>query len=194
MPCVSELRCICGDTTSANTARRENGHSTLLSSLSTISMATRRMTRSAVSAIQRNNVELVARQPVGAPPKKKSKLLSGESFAQDSASVEGKSKHKVWLDSVSDVCPQVQQTVGQASVSGTGSVTVSHLAPKAKKGKAKGKAKANDEEHDRNQFLPRLDSPWKIGAHVSAAGGVENAVVNASSIGCVPNLYHSKLI
>ncbi|KIY69167.1 AP endonuclease [Cylindrobasidium torrendii FP15055 ss-10] len=30
---------------------------------------------------------------------------------------------------------------------------------------------------------PRVDSPWKIGAHVSAAGGIENAVSNALAIG-----------
>lgn len=34
-------------------------------------------------------------------------------------------------------------------------------------------------------FLPRVNSPWKVGAHVSAAGGIENAVVNAVSIGFV---------
>ncbi|KAF5347887.1 hypothetical protein D9756_010143 [Leucocoprinus leucothites] len=32
-------------------------------------------------------------------------------------------------------------------------------------------------------FLPRVNSPWKVGAHVSAAGGVENAVTKAASIG-----------
>jgi hypothetical protein len=31
----------------------------------------------------------------------------------------------------------------------------------------------------------RVDSPWKVGAHVSSAGGVENAVTNAASIGSV---------
>ena len=34
-------------------------------------------------------------------------------------------------------------------------------------------------------FLDRVDSPWKVGAHVSAAGGVENAVTNAAAIGSV---------
>ncbi|KAL4068144.1 xylose isomerase-like protein [Scleroderma citrinum] len=29
----------------------------------------------------------------------------------------------------------------------------------------------------------RVNSPWKVGAHVSAAGGVENAVLNAARIG-----------
>jgi AP endonuclease 1 len=28
-----------------------------------------------------------------------------------------------------------------------------------------------------------VSSPWKIGAHISAAGGVENAIVNAHNIG-----------
>ncbi|KAF5315667.1 hypothetical protein D9611_004932 [Ephemerocybe angulata] len=32
-------------------------------------------------------------------------------------------------------------------------------------------------------FLPRVQSPWKVCAHVSAAGGVENAVLNAAAIG-----------
>ena len=31
----------------------------------------------------------------------------------------------------------------------------------------------------------RVDSPWKVGAHVSAVGGMENAVSNAVSIGSV---------
>ncbi|KAL4064200.1 xylose isomerase-like protein [Scleroderma yunnanense] len=32
-------------------------------------------------------------------------------------------------------------------------------------------------------FPMRVNSPWKVGAHVSAAGGVENAVLNAARIG-----------
>ncbi|KZT23879.1 AP endonuclease [Neolentinus lepideus HHB14362 ss-1] len=32
-------------------------------------------------------------------------------------------------------------------------------------------------------FAPRPTNAWKLGAHVSAAGGVENTVVNAASIG-----------
>ncbi|KAF5319096.1 hypothetical protein D9611_014086 [Ephemerocybe angulata] len=36
---------------------------------------------------------------------------------------------------------------------------------------------------DTTTFLPRVQSPWKVGAHVSAAGGVENAVLNAAAIG-----------
>lgn len=35
-------------------------------------------------------------------------------------------------------------------------------------------------------MLERVDSPWKVGAHVSTAGGVENAITNAVSIGSVP--------
>lgn len=37
-----------------------------------------------------------------------------------------------------------------------------------------------------SDFAPRLSSPWKVGAHVSAAGGVENAIVNAARVRCVP--------
>jgi len=36
---------------------------------------------------------------------------------------------------------------------------------------------------DESTFLDRVNSPWKVGAHVSAAGGVENAVTNAITIG-----------
>ncbi|KAF9448286.1 AP endonuclease [Macrolepiota fuliginosa MF-IS2] len=32
-------------------------------------------------------------------------------------------------------------------------------------------------------FIPRVKSLWKVGAHVSASGGVENAVTNAAKIG-----------
>ena len=42
-------------------------------------------------------------------------------------------------------------------------------------------AKASDE----TSFRHRVDSPWKVGAHVSSAGGVENAVTNAAIIGSV---------
>ena len=34
-------------------------------------------------------------------------------------------------------------------------------------------------------FTPRAENAWKIGPHVSAAGGVENAVLNAASVGYV---------
>ncbi|KAF5318891.1 hypothetical protein D9611_014726 [Ephemerocybe angulata] len=40
-------------------------------------------------------------------------------------------------------------------------------------------------EVDTATFLPHVQSPWKVGAHVSAAGGVENAVENTAAIGFV---------
>lgn len=46
----------------------------------------------------------------------------------------------------------------------------------------KGKQKP---EIQSGHFLSRIKTPWKIGAHVSAAGGVENSIVNASSIGYI---------
>jgi hypothetical protein len=42
-------------------------------------------------------------------------------------------------------------------------------------------AKASDETTLRD----RVDSPWKVGAHVSSVGGVENAVTNAATMGSV---------
>ena len=38
---------------------------------------------------------------------------------------------------------------------------------------------------DKTMLRDRVDSPWKVGAHVSSAGGVENAVTNAVTIGSV---------
>lgn len=34
-------------------------------------------------------------------------------------------------------------------------------------------------------YPKRVECDWKIGAHISAAGGVENAILNAADIGCV---------
>ncbi|KAF8634514.1 hypothetical protein AX15_000846 [Amanita polypyramis BW_CC] len=46
------------------------------------------------------------------------------------------------------------------------------------------KRKAKVLEEDNAEHLERWKAcPWKIGAHVSSAGGVENAVLNASAIG-----------
>jgi hypothetical protein len=36
---------------------------------------------------------------------------------------------------------------------------------------------------DPSSYAPRADRSWKVGAHVSAAGGVENAILNAAAIG-----------
>lgn len=43
--------------------------------------------------------------------------------------------------------------------------------------------RANESIQDGTANPERAQSPWKVGAHVSAAGGVENAVVNAAAIG-----------
>lgn len=52
------------------------------------------------------------------------------------------------------------------------------------------KAKAKQEEPKPEDFLARVESLWKIGVHVSAAGGVENAVPNAAKLGLVPPSPH----
>ncbi|KAG6871844.1 hypothetical protein C0995_015810 [Termitomyces sp. Mi166 len=36
---------------------------------------------------------------------------------------------------------------------------------------------------DKSIFPVRHDSPWKVGAHVSASGGVENTILNAAELG-----------
>ena len=43
------------------------------------------------------------------------------------------------------------------------------------------------EVSDDTSFLKRTDTLWKVGALVSAAGGIENAVTNAVNIGSVMN-------
>ena len=43
-------------------------------------------------------------------------------------------------------------------------------------------------EYSTSDFPQRPNSLWKIGPHVSAAGGVENAILNAASIGYVANI------
>ncbi|KAJ7932783.1 AP endonuclease [Mycena leptocephala] len=50
---------------------------------------------------------------------------------------------------------------------------------KLKSTKAKGKSKVIDPP----QYAKRPTSLWKVGAHVSAAGGIENAIINAAAIG-----------
>ncbi|KAG8900901.1 hypothetical protein FRC01_010004 [Tulasnella sp. 417] len=56
-------------------------------------------------------------------------------------------------------------------------------APKANAPKKTRKVKETPPEPTLNDFAPRAKNDWKIGAHVSGAGGLENAVTNAASIG-----------
>ncbi|XP_006457703.1 hypothetical protein AGABI2DRAFT_114752 [Agaricus bisporus var. bisporus H97] len=53
----------------------------------------------------------------------------------------------------------------------------------ASEGLRKQRASKPKKEADVQTFLPRVNSPWKVGAHVSSAGGVENTVINAAMIG-----------
>ncbi|KAG2019584.1 endonuclease IV [Coprinopsis cinerea AmutBmut pab1-1] len=74
------------------------------------------------------------------------------------------------------------QALLDPTVESSASTTAS---PTKKRKPRKTASKTNaDEPVDTSSFLPRVKSPWKVGAHVSAAGGVENAVVNAAAIGC----------
>ena len=47
----------------------------------------------------------------------------------------------------------------------------------------KGKVKAAAQDIDPSTFMKRVESRWMVGAHVSTAKGVENAVTNAAAIG-----------
>lgn len=48
---------------------------------------------------------------------------------------------------------------------------------------AQKKRKKTVDEPLTEDFPVRVSSPWKVGAHVSAAGGVENSVLNAAMVG-----------
>lgn len=51
--------------------------------------------------------------------------------------------------------------------------------------KKKRKRKKAEVVYKLQDFPARGSSRWKVGPHVSAAGGVENTIINAASIGCV---------
>lgn len=54
------------------------------------------------------------------------------------------------------------------------------------KGKRGGRAKkASLPEASPTDFPPRSGLEWKIGAHISAAGGVEESIINGAKIGSV---------
>lgn len=53
----------------------------------------------------------------------------------------------------------------------------------SKPGKRGAKKKATAAEPVPGDFAPRKTRDWKVGAHISGAGGIENAVVNAAKIG-----------
>jgi hypothetical protein len=54
------------------------------------------------------------------------------------------------------------------------------------KGKRGGRAKKGPPpEPSPTSFPPRSDLEWKIGAHISAAGGVEESIINGAKIGFV---------
>ena len=53
---------------------------------------------------------------------------------------------------------------------------------KGKRGRAK---KGSPPQVSPTDFPPRSDLEWKIGAHVSAAGGVEESITNGAKIGFV---------
>lgn len=54
------------------------------------------------------------------------------------------------------------------------------------KGKRGGRAKkASPSESSPTNFPLRSDLEWKIGAHISAAGGVEESIINGAKIGFV---------
>ncbi|KAJ7765665.1 xylose isomerase-like protein [Mycena metata] len=76
-------------------------------------------------------------------------------------------------------CHFTSLTMTKRKLTETAGITESELPNPAKKLKSKGKSKAVEVP----QYGSRPVSLWKVGAHVSAAGGLENAVINAAAIG-----------
>jgi hypothetical protein len=56
-------------------------------------------------------------------------------------------------------------------------------------GTTSGSSRTYNHEHlagtpsESGSHARRISNPWKVGAHVSSAGGVENSVKNAAAIG-----------
>ena len=59
-------------------------------------------------------------------------------------------------------------------------VVVEHSNPDKKERKTRG---YTTDEPKPGDYRVRVTSPWKVGAHVSAAGSVENAILNAAELG-----------
>lgn len=57
--------------------------------------------------------------------------------------------------------------------------------------KLRRRKKAETIEPKPEDFPSRVVNPWKVGPHVSSAGGVENAIVNAATVGYTSLLYSS---
>ena len=71
----------------------------------------------------------------------------------------------------------------RAQVAAEISTTDAKQPPVARRKRASAKTVTTPDEPIPQNYAPRAVNAWKIGAHVSAAGGVENAVQNAASIG-----------
>ncbi|KAJ3767089.1 AP endonuclease [Lentinula raphanica] len=81
---------------------------------------------------------------------------------------------------ISKVFETVGEDVEEVALAATAQITAQTTTATKKKGK--GKAIGSD-AIDLSCLPERVSSKWKVGAHVSAAGGVENAVLDAAKIG-----------
>ncbi|KAH8099663.1 AP endonuclease [Cristinia sonorae] len=97
-------------------------------------------------------------------------LISGPVVATHSISVSEASTSRTTNKRVRQSPAHVSDQPGADSEEG----------PKKKRARTKVKSTAVFSPAD---FPARGNSPWKVGPHVSAAGGVENTIVNAASIG-----------
>ncbi|KAF8163804.1 xylose isomerase-like protein [Crassisporium funariophilum] len=148
---------------------RSTGPPSLYSPAYIIMARTRR-----ASALAADSDDLVS----SGPPLKKIKLVQEESSTLTSASTV-----EIGTGTSSRTRGRrIRKTKELQEIVQTTSVSVLVREAESSSTKRKRKTKAKDVP-DKSTFLERVESPWKIGAHVSAAGGVENAVVNAAAIG-----------
>ncbi|KAI0355492.1 AP endonuclease [Trametes cingulata] len=75
--------------------------------------------------------------------------------------------------------PRIRKITTEASVD----ATQDELEEQELTRKPRRKRRADIPEPGPEDFAPRAQNTWKIGPHVSSAGGVENAIINAASVG-----------
>ncbi|EIM89548.1 AP endonuclease [Stereum hirsutum FP-91666 SS1] len=115
-----------------------------------------------------------------APPRavKRRKLEVEEDNAEATAEHEAMTSEMNIIVQTQRVAETKKKTVGPAL---TEEVPLQETVAKESTKKRTRKKSAPSEFPE--DYPRRVNSPWKVGAHVSAAGGVENAILNAARIG-----------
>ena len=103
-------------------------------------------------------------------------------------SMQSKTRREIQTSATSTSPPAKRATVGRATARITQNVAeefIERMALSSSKVKGKARVKAVAIEYKPEDFPARVSLPWNVGPHVSIAGGVENAIYNAASIGYI---------